>query len=146
MMFDDKRAAELRKKVDGALDLNPIDGLSVAELRALRREIEQRLPKDDIGELDLEQELVGQYREVKALMSVVIDDMDTPANQKAQVANSVVSTLAQLVKMQEDLRREETFKLMESCLVEALKALPDETREAFYVEYDRLAKKAGLIE
>ena len=145
-MFDDKRAAELRKKVDGALDLNPIDGLSVAELRALRREIEQRLPKDDIGELDLEQELVGQYREVKALMSVVIDDMDTPANQKAQVANSVVSTLAQLVKMQEDLRREETFKLMESCLVEALKALPDETREAFYVEYDRLAKKAGLIE
>ena len=53
-MFDDKRAAELRKKVDGALDLNPIDGLSVAELRALRREIEQRLPKDDIGELDLE--------------------------------------------------------------------------------------------
>lgn len=145
-MFDDKRAAELRKKVDGALDLNPVDGLSVAELRALRREIEQRLPKDDIGELDLEQELVGQYREVKALMSVVIDDMDTPANQKAQVANSVVSTLAQLVKMQEDLRREETFKLMESCLVEALKALPDETREAFYVEYDRLAKKAGLIE
>ena len=145
-MFDDKRAAELRKKVDGALDLNPIDGLSVAELRALRREIEQRLPKDDIGELDLEQELVGQYREVKALMSVVIDDMDTPANQKAQVANSVVSTLAQLVKMQEDLRREETFKLMESCLVEALKALPDDTREAFYVEYDRLAKKAGLID
>ena len=145
-MFDEKRAAELRKKVDGALDLNPIDGLSVAELRALRREIEQRLPKDEIGELDLEQELVGQYREVKALMTLVIDDMDTPANQKAQVANSVVSTLAQLVKMQEDLRREETFKLMESCLVEALKALPDETREAFYVEYDRLAKKAGLIE
>ena len=145
-MFDDKRAAELRKKVDGALDLNPVDGLSVAELRALRREIEQRLPKDDIGELDLEQELVGQYREVKALMSVVIDDMDTPANQKAQVANSVVSTLAQLVKMQEDLRRDERLKRIESVLLEVIKTLPEETKAAFFEEYERRAEMAGVTQ
>ena len=79
-------------------------------------------------------------------MSVVIDDMDTPANQKAQVANSVVSTLAQLVKMQEDLRRDERLKRIESVLLEVIKTLPEETKAAFFEEYERRAEMAGVTQ
>lgn len=144
-MLDEKKLAIVKAKVDGDLDADPLASMSPLELRLLRAEIDRLVPPEDIGNLNLEQELVEQYRTIKDLMVMVMSDMDTPANQKSQVANSVVSTLGQLVKLQEDLRREQTFKIMESCLVEALKALPEATRDAFYLEYERLAAKEGLL-
>ena len=77
-------------------------------------------------------------------MDDVTDDFDVAPNQKAQVANSVVQTLGQLVRLQEDLRRNETFKVMEGVLVEAIKTLPTATKDQFFAEYARVAKKAGL--
>lgn len=122
-----------------------LGSLTESELRQLRSEIDAMLPKVGLSELNLEQELVDQYYKTKDLMDEVSTDADTPANQRAQVCNAVTSSLAQLVKLQEDLRREETLKLMESCLVEAIKFLPDESKENFYEDYERLAKKAGLM-
>lgn len=98
-----------------------------------------------ISELSLEAELVGQYAKIKELMDEVLLDDDTPANQKAQVANSVVAALGQLIKLQEDLKKQETLKLMESCLIEVIVTLPQETKDAFFAEYERMAKKAGLM-
>lgn len=98
-----------------------------------------------LDELNLEKELISQYGKIKQLMDDVIYDETTPPNQRATVANSVASTLGQLIKLQEDLQKGEQLKLMESCLIEALKLLPQETKDEFFVEYERLAKKAGLI-
>ena len=147
-LVDQERYAAIQTRLRGEAPdvVDPLATLSPADLRRLRSEIDRRLPQGGMNGMDLERELVDQYNLVKDLQATAINDDDIPLNQRSQLAGQVASTLAQLVKMQEDLRREETFKLMESCLVEALKELPDDTREAFYVEYDRLAKKAGLIE
>lgn len=144
-MIDNEKLAQIKVSMAGNEDLkNPLVGISEADLRRLRSEINLLLPDDKVEALDLESELVGQYRKTKLLMDEVLNDEDCPANQKAQVANSVVGTLGQLVKLQEELRREETLKIMESCLIESLKVLPDTVREGFFAEYERRAAKAGL--
>ena len=122
-----------------------LDLMNESQLREILDEILDRLPSDAIADLNLEEELVSQYRKTKGLMDEVLSDMDTPANQKAQVCNAVVSTLGQLVKLQEDLRKEQTLKVMESCLVEAIKTLPEPVKNEFFAEYERMATKAGLM-
>lgn len=122
-----------------------LDLMNERELRDLLDEVIKRLPSDALKDLNLEEELVSQYRKTKDLMDEVLGDMDTPANQKAQVCNAVVSTLGQLVKLQEDLRKEQTLKIMESCLVEAIKTLPEPVKNEFFAEYERMATKAGLM-
>lgn len=144
-MIDNEKLAQIKVSIAGKEDIkNPLIGINEADLRRLRSEINSLLPDDKVETLDLESELVAQYRKTKQLMDDVLSDEECPANQKAQVANSVVGTLGQLVKLQEELRREETLKLMESCLIESLKVLPADVRDAFFNEYERRAAKAGL--
>ena len=121
-----------------------LDGLTHQELRALREVIDRKLPDNSLDELNLEKELVSQYHKTKLLMDEVLHDDDTPANQRAQVANSVVSTLAQLVKLQEDLRREESLKLAESVFIEVIATQPIEIKDAFFDEYEKRASIRGL--
>lgn len=101
-------------------------------------------PKN-LNEINLEEEILLAYAKVKDLLDTTLLDEITPANQKAQVVNSLTGTLGQVIKMQIDLRREEKFKLMESLLIEALKTLPEQQRNEFFVEYERLAGKSGLM-
>lgn len=144
-MFDPERQAALKTALAGSgPTTDPLADMSEADLRRLRDDINRLLPDDVVANLDLEAELVGQYRKTKKLMDDVLDDQECPANQKAQVANSVVGTLGQLVKLQEDLKREQTLKIMEETLVDTLKMLPEDVREEFYAEYERTAKQAGL--
>lgn len=98
-----------------------------------------------LDQINLESELVAQYNRVLRLQEDVMWDDDCPANQKAQVAGQVASTLGSLIKMQEDLQRSEAFKLMESVLADAIKTLPEEAKTAFFEEYERRAAKAGLL-
>lgn len=98
-----------------------------------------------VSELSLEAELVVQYSKTRQLMDDTLNDSETPANQKAQVANSVVSALAQLIKLQEDLRKQEILKIMEGVLIEVLQTLPTEVRDKFFAEYERRAAQAGLM-
>lgn len=149
-MIDKERLASLRVAIasgdaGGGVDQSPLAGVPPEELRALRAEIDRILPPEGVGGLNIEHELVSLFRETKLLLQTIKTDSDTPVNQKAQVANSMAGTLGQLVKLQEDLRREETLKLMESCLIDSLKALPDEARDGFFAEYEKQAKKAGLM-
>jgi uncharacterized protein (UPF0147 family) len=145
-MIDEEKLAEIRTTIAGKASLkDPLKEFSEAELRKLLSEITQLLPNDTVTDLDLETELVSQYRKTKTLMDEILEDEDCPANQKAQVANSVISTLSQLMKMQEDLKREQTLKIMEDVLVDSLKTLPEEARTEFYAEYERLATQAGLM-
>lgn len=144
-MIDAEKLASVKARIAGEDVPNPLAVMAPADLRKLRREIDGLLPVDTMATLNLEAELVEQYNKTKGLMNEVLDDEETPANQKAQVANSVVGALGQLVKLQEDLKRQETLKIMEACLIDVVKTLPDERKVEFYADYERLATKAGLM-
>lgn len=122
-----------------------LSSLSKKELRKLKSMVDSLLPSQKVKDLDLEDELMQQYDKTKTLMDDCLDDDEASPNQKAQVANSVVSTLGQLVKLQEDLRLQQTLKVMEQVLIDTLKGLPKELKDEFFGEYESRAKKAGLI-
>jgi len=144
-MIDQEKLAGIKTLLKGNEPVkDPLANLAPKDLRKLRAEINELLPGSKVADLNLEEELVEQYKVIKQLMDDVTDDIDVAPNQKAQVANSVVQTLAHLVKLQEDLRRNETFKVMEGVLIEAIKTLPAATKDQFFTEYSRIAKKAGL--
>lgn len=143
-MIDQEKLAVVKTLLRGGEPVkDPLADISHAELRRLRAEIDRLLPAEGVKGLDLEDELVQQYHKTKDLMDSTLRS-DAPPNQMAQVCNSVVTILAQLVKLQEDLKREQTMKIMESVLVEVIKTLPDATKDEFFAEYERAAKKAGI--
>ena len=145
-MIDAERLAEVRTAIAGGGSArDPLAEMSAADLRKLRGEIDRLLPSEDVSSMNLEDELVQQYLKTKDLMDETLLDEDCPANQKAQVCNSVVTILGQLVKLQEDLKREQIVKLMEATLVEAIKTLPEEVKQEFFAEYERMAVRAGLM-
>ena len=89
-MIDDAKLAQVQAAMAGTAPEKEgfdLDTMSVEELRELRDEIDRRLPEDSLDSLNLEKELVGQYRKTKDLMDSVLHDDETPANQRAQVAN-----------------------------------------------------------
>lgn len=147
-MIDDQKLAQVQAAMAGTAPEKEgfdLDAMSVDELRELRDEIEKRLPEDSLDSLNLEKELVGQYRLVQRLQADVITNDDFAPNQRSQVAGQVASTLQQLVKLQEDLKREQTLKLMESVLVDMIKSMPDDFKTNFFAEYKQRASKAGLL-
>lgn len=149
-MFDPEKEARIRTReaedVVNALDSYGLGSLSKAELRSLYKEVGSILGDvaGSVGEMNLEAELVEQYIKTKDLVDDVLADSETPANQKAQVCNAVVGTLGQLVKLQEDLRREEKLKNMELAMIEALNTLPDDAKQVFFDEYERIAESKGV--
>ena len=94
---------------------------------------------------DLEEELLSQYNKIVQLQDDVKDNDDIPANQRAQVMNSAVSALAQIIKLRQDLKRETTLQLMEQALLEAIDTLDKPARDVFFEEYERLAASKGLV-
>ena len=147
-MIDDAKLAQVQAAMAGTAPEKEgfdLDAMSVDELRELRDEIDRRLPEDSLDSLNLEKELVGQYRLVQRLQADVITNDDFAPNQRSQVAGQVASTLQQLVKLQEDLKREQTLKLMESVLVDMIKSMPEDFKTNFFTEYKQRASKAGLL-
>lgn len=143
-MIDEQKLASVKGKIKGEVELNVLESFSEDELRKLMIEVQTLLPPNTLDSLNLERELVEQFQKVKCLQDSITNDKSVLTNQKAQVCNSIVAALAKLVQMQEDLRRQETLKIMESCLIEVVKTLPEEAKVAFFAEYERLAEKAGL--
>lgn len=119
-----------------------LDAYTLQELLDLRTRIERRLPARSLRELDLEAELALQFAALQQLQNSVIDDDDTPANQKAQVANSLSAALVNLVKLQSDVHNSERMKKIESLLIDALRELPVEAVEAFLARYERELNRA----
>ena len=119
-----------------------LDAYTLQELLDLRARIERRLPARSLRELDLEAELALQFAALQQLQNSVIDDNDTPANQKAQVANSLSAALVNLVKLQSDVHNSERMKKIESLLIDALRELPVEAVEAFLARYERELNRA----
>ena len=147
-MIDDQKLAQVQAAMAGTAPEKEgfdLDTMTHDELRELRDEIDRRLPEDSLDSLNLEKELVGQYRVVKRLQADVITNDDFAPNQRSQVAGQVASTLQQLVKLQEDLKREQTLKLMESVLVDMIKSMPEDFKTNFFTEYKQRASKVGLL-
>lgn len=121
-----------------------VDTLDYDQLRELRDQIDAKLPADSLKSLNLETELVTQYQRVLNLQDKVLRDSDVPANQRAQVAGQVASTLQHLIKMQIDLKRDEQLKRMEAALLKAVATLDDEAKLLFFNTYEQLALTEGV--
>ena len=80
---------------------------------------------------------------VKKLQREVLEDTQTPANQMAQVANSVASVLASLSKLQNETYDSERLKRVESVLIEALNELPMGVQDEFLSKYEALLGASG---
>lgn len=131
--------------VEKTLENVNISGLSPHHLRILRASIDAKLPRDSLKDVNLESELVAQYRRVLDLQEDTLSNYDIPANQKAQVAAQVASTLQQLIKLQVDLDLATKLRLMEEALVESLQLLPEDARHTYFEAYERLAAAKGLV-
>lgn len=112
--------------------------MNEGELLVLRAQIDALLPVTKLSDMNLERELTLQLRSAQTLQQSVLDDEETPANQKAQVMNSVANTLQHLVKMQVEYYTPERLKLIEAALVRTLKEWPDEQTHAFFQRYEAL--------
>ena len=144
-MIDAERLAELRTAIRGGESpKDPLAEMSQSELRRLRSEIDRLLPEANINGMNLETELVEQYNLVKDLQASSLHDDEIPLNQRSQLAGQVASTLQQLVKMQVDLKRDERLKKIESVFLEAIENLPEEAKDMFFDEYERIALSKGL--
>lgn len=111
------------------------------ELLSLRSEIETLLPATKLKEMDLEKEMVLQYHKLQGLQTRVLEDDRTPANQLAQIANSVTASLNQLVVMQTKHHTSERLKEIESRLIKALEKVPTNYLEEFFSWYESEAGK-----
>lgn len=116
----------------------PVHGRSsVADLLAQRAVIDSMLPGMELGDIDLNVELVKQFRLTQALQMSVINDPDVPANQRAQVVNACAAILADLQKTQEKFYKAERFKKIEVLLIKTLRKLPVDVAQEFLNEYER---------
>lgn len=120
--------------------VNDLDNMSLSDLLALRNQVEQRLPARDLKDMDLNRELVLQVLALQQLQSDVLNDEDVPANQQAQVANSLSAALTTLVKLQADVYTSERLKRLEAIYVDALRALPEPA------QHDAIAAYAAMLE
>lgn len=112
--------------------------LTESELLLLRSQIDAVLPVTKLSDMNLERELTLQFRVAQALQNEIMDDTHTPANQKAQVMNSVAATLQSLAKMQQEHYTPERLKKIEAALVKVLNTLPAEQTEEFFEVYERM--------
>ena len=148
-MIDDQKLAQVQAAMLGEVapeDGFDLDTMTHDELRELRDEIDRRLPEDSLDSLNLEKELVGQYRRVKRLQDDVIMDDEIPPNQRSQVAGQVASTLKQLVDMQVDLKQGEQMKRMEAAFLDAIEDVDEDVKAKFFANYDVIATNKGAMD
>jgi hypothetical protein len=121
-----------KSKLDLVIDQLP--GFDDKELAELRYALDALLPLD-LGKLDLAEELALQFRQAKVLLVEVQRDATTPANQKAQIFNSVRAQLESIVKQQEVVWSMERLKKFEVAFIKAANLLTPEARDAFFDLY-----------
>ena len=117
------------------------EALPVATLLRYLDEIRAALPYNSLVDMDMERELILQFQAVRELQNTIIDDDDVPANQKAQVANSVASVLGSIAELQNKIYSSERFKRIETLLIRHLNKLPEDVAAAFLEDYEAVLEK-----
>lgn len=125
--------------------VDPLEGLDDQELLTLRHRLDKKL-KLDLTQLDLAEELGMQYRSGMILLASVQDDKETPANQRAQVFNSVSSMLEKIVKQQKIVYDAERLKRFESSFLKVLQDLPEASKRKFFDLYGEYLKGEEKVE
>ena len=92
--------------------------------------------------LDLDAELYNAYAKAKNYLADVQSDDQVPANQLAQLMNTISAILKEIVKMQTELHNAEKVKKLEAAMIQAIKLAPLESQQAFLEEYETLLKAA----
>lgn len=116
--------------------------LSDSELLTLRQKIEARL-KIEIRELNLTEELGLQYRQGKLLLEQVINDKSTPANQKAQVFNSISAMTEKIMKQLKIVYSAERLNRYEKAFIKILKTLPQSEQDTYFDLYGEFLNDKG---
>lgn len=114
-----------------------LSGLSLMGLLALRNRVHSLLPAVHLKDMDLSQELVLQVAALQQLQRLTMGDNDVPANQQAQVANSLSAALVNLVKLQGDVHTSERLKKIERILIESIQDLPTDAQQRFLDAYQK---------
>lgn len=119
--------------------------LPVTTLIRYHDEIRQFLPPLELSRLNLEQELLLQFHTARALQTEILADADNetneiPANQKAQIVNSVASILNKLAELQSAAYTTERYKQMENLLIHTLRELPEEQAAKFIDRWEEKLK------
>lgn len=112
--------------------------LSQSEIINLMNRCREALPPMVLAEMNLEEELVMQYRTVQALQQDTLEDNFVEPNKKATVVNACGNALAQIVKLQTELHTAERFKTIEGLMIKAIKQLPVEVMNDFLDNYERM--------
>lgn len=118
-----------------------LNAMNIAELLALRGEIDALLPSTNLKDFNAQEEVMLQYQRIKALQLEVSQDNNTPTNQKAQVANTLAKLLNDIVGMRNELYNTEQARLMEAALAKALRGQPEEFQAAFFAVYQKTAEE-----
>lgn len=133
---DDERPPSRAEELD-------LDDWSEDELIELRSEVESRLPVKDLTDANLTKELVFQVVALQKLQRDVMREKGVPANQRAQVANSLSAALSNLVKVQQDVYTSERFKQFERLVIEFINSAPDNaTKDAWYQRWEQIVREA----
>jgi len=110
-----------------------LDSMSEGELLALRSQIDSRLTGTKLSEVNLTKELLIQLRSAKLLQAKVTEaDSDVPANQKAQVQNSIGGIIMNLSKIQMALYDAESMKRLKAATIRVVKTLPKPQQDQFF--------------
>lgn len=88
-----------------------------------------------LNELDLDSELLDQYKNAKTILEDILSAEDIAPNQKAQVINTITSILQAIIKTQQDLHNVERIKLIEATLIETLQK-HETLKESFLADYE----------
>jgi len=109
-------------------------------LKPIKKENQPTQKAKTLDDLDLDQELLQQFTTAKEVLEDIRHEQDVPANQKAQVINTISSILQSILKMQQDLHNVERMKLVENTLIEVLQR-HQTLRDAFLEDYENALKK-----
>lgn len=133
---------DLPMKKAPASQADPLEGLDTDQLLALRHRLDKKLNLD-LTKLNLADELGLQYRAGMALLASVHSDSETPANQRAQVFNSVGAMLDKIIKSQKIVYDAERLKRFESAFLKVLEGMPLEAKHKFFDLYGEYLKDEG---
>ena len=89
-----------------------------------------------LEDLNIADELLIQYKNAVNLLEAAQHDADIPANQKAQLLNSISAIITNISKTQTDVYNAERLKALENILIATLKDFP-EVKSAFLEAYER---------
>lgn len=93
-----------------------------------------------LNDLDLDKELLDQYKNAKEVLEDILRDESIAANQKAQVINTISAILQNIIKLQQELHNVERLKLIENTLIETLQS-HETLKEAFLKDYKTALEK-----